>query len=56
MTRITLERYRNDPGLDLRLHAEARRERAAAMGRLLKTLMERLTLRPRPAQWIARLG
>jgi len=56
MEPITLERYLNDPELGLRLHAQARRARALTLHRLLKTLVERLTPRPRPIQWIARLG
>jgi hypothetical protein len=56
MEPITLERYLDEPGLDLRLYAEARRERAALMRRLLKALLERLTPRPGPVHWIARLG
>ncbi|HUN67738.1 MAG TPA: hypothetical protein VMU46_02995 [Burkholderiales bacterium] len=56
MTPITLERYLNDPGLGLRLYAEARRERAATLGRLLHALLDKLTPRPRQIHWIARLG
>ena len=56
MQPMTLERYLNDPGLDLRLHAQARRARTALMGRLLQSLVERLMPRPRPMHWIARLG
>ena len=56
MKPITLEGYLNDPGLALRLHAEARRERSALMRRLLTALVERLTPRLRPVRWIARLG
>ena len=56
MKPITQQRYLNEPDLDLRLHAEARRERAALMRRLLKALVERLTPRPGPVHWIARLG
>jgi hypothetical protein len=56
MEPITLERYLNEPGLGLRLHAEARRERAAAMHRLLKALLERLKPRVMAVHWIARLG
>jgi hypothetical protein len=56
MTPITLERYLNEPDLDLRLAAEARRARAELMGRLLKSLAVRLVPRPRPVHWIARLG
>jgi len=56
MQPITLERYLNEPGLDLRLHAEARRARSLEMHRLLKALVEWLTPRPRPIQWIVRLG
>jgi hypothetical protein len=56
MTPITLERYLNEPDLDARLHAEARRERAAAMHRLIKALAAWLTPRPRPVRWLARLG
>ena len=56
MQPITLERYLNEPGLDLRLQAEARRVRAALMGRLLNSLVERLTPRYRPVHWLARLG
>lgn len=56
MKPITLERYLNEPDFGLRLHAEARRERAALMRRLLKALAERLAPRPGPVHWIARLG
>jgi hypothetical protein len=56
MKPITLESYLNEPGLALRLHAEARRERSVLMGRLLKALVERLTPRLGPVHWIARLG
>jgi hypothetical protein len=56
MKPITLEGYLSDPGLDLRLHAQARRERAALMRRMAMALMERLTPRPGPVHWIARLG
>jgi len=56
MTPITLERYLKEPGLDLRLYAEARRERAATLRRLLKALGEKLTPQPRGIRWIARLG
>jgi len=56
MKTITLERYLNEPGLDLRLQAEAQRARAAMMGRLLKSLLERLTPHARPVHWLARLG
>ena len=56
MTPITLERYLNEPGLAPRLYAEARRERAATLRRLLKALVERLTPRPRQLRRIARLG
>ena len=56
MTPITLERYLNEPGLGLQLYMEARRERAATVGRLLKALIERLTPQPRTIHWIARLG
>jgi len=56
MTPITLERYLNEPGLHSRLHAEARRERAATLRRLLKALVDRLTPRPSPVRWLARLG
>jgi hypothetical protein len=56
MNPITLERYLNEPGLDLRLHAEAHRARAEMVGRLLKALVERLWPRSRPVHWIARLG
>jgi len=56
MEPITLERYLNEPGLDLRLHAEARRARSMEMRRLLNALVERLTPRSRPIHWIARLG
>jgi hypothetical protein len=56
MNPITLDRYMNEPDLDLRLHAEARRARAALMGRLFNSLVERLTPRPRPIHWLTRLG
>ena len=56
MQPITLERYLNEPGLDLRLHAEAHRARAEMMGRLLKSLVEQLRPRSRPAHWLARIG
>lgn len=56
MEPITLERYLNEPDLVLRLHAEARRERAAAMHGLLKALLERLKAPVMPVHWIARLG
>ena len=56
MNPITLERYLNEPDLDLRLYAEARRARAAAMGRLLKSLLAKLTPRSRPLHWLARIG
>lgn len=56
MTPITLERYLNEPGLALRLYAEARRERGATLRRLLKALWQGLTPRPHPVRWIARLG
>jgi hypothetical protein len=56
MQPMTLERYLNDPGLDLRLHAQARRARAALMGRLVAALVERLTPRAQPGDWLARLG
>jgi len=56
MKPITLERYLNEPELDLRLFAEARRVRAEWLARQLKALVARLTPRPRPVHWIARLG
>ena len=56
MEPITLERYLNEPDLDVRLHAEARRARTVLMGRLLISLLERLTPRPGRIHWIARLG
>jgi hypothetical protein len=56
MNPITLERYLNEPELDLRLHAAARRARAALMGRLFNSLLERLTPHARPGAWLARLG
>jgi len=56
MQPITLERYLNEPGLDLRLHAEAHRARAAMMGCLLKSLVEQLRPRSRPAHWLACIG
>ncbi len=56
MQPITLERYLNEPDLDSRLHAAAHRARAELMGRLLKSLVERLTPRPQPVRWLARLG
>jgi hypothetical protein len=56
MKPITLERYLNEPDLDLRLHAQAHRARAALMGRLLAALVERLTPRAQPGDWLARLG
>ena len=56
MNPITLERYLNEPGLELRLHAEARRARAAEMGRLLGSLVEQLKPRSRPNHWLARIG
>ncbi len=62
MTPVTLERYLNEPDLGLRLYAQARRERAATVRRLLKALLERLaprerlSSRPRALRWIARLG
>jgi hypothetical protein len=54
MEPITLERYLNEPGLDLRLQAEARRARSQAMHRLLKELVERLTPCAQPVRWLAR--
>jgi hypothetical protein len=56
MKPITIERYLNEPDLAARLHAEARRERAAYLHRLAKALLERLTPRRRTFHWIARLG
>jgi len=56
MNPITLDRYLNEPGLALRLHAAARRARAVEMDRLLKALLERLTPRAQPARWLARIG
>jgi len=56
METLTLERYLNEPDLDGRLHAAARRERARLMHRLLKQLVEQLTPRAQPARWLARLG
>jgi hypothetical protein len=56
MNPITLERYLNEPELDLRLAAAARRARAESMARLLKSLVELLAPRPGPACWLARLG
>ena len=56
MNPITLERYLNEPGLDLRLYAEARRARAATIGRLLKSLFAQLKPRSRPLHWLARIG
>ena len=56
MTPITLERYLNEPDLRARLDAEARRERAAALHRLLRALVEWITPRARPVRWLARLG
>jgi hypothetical protein len=56
MTPITLERNLNEPGLYSRLRAEARRERAATLHRLLKAVVHGLTPRPRPVHWLARLG
>jgi len=56
MKTLTLERYLNEPETDLRLHAAARRERAALMGRLAGSLLGRLAPRPEPAHWLAQLG
>ena len=56
MRPITMEQYLNEPDLAARLHAEARRERAAYLYRLAKALIERLTPRRRTIHWIARLG
>ena len=35
--KISLEQYRNDPSIRIKLHAAARRERAAAIRRFLIT-------------------
>lgn len=56
MRPITMERYLNEPELATRLHAEARRERAAYLYRLAKALIGRLAPRRRTIHWIARLG
>ena len=66
MNRITLEQYLNDPETEHRVYAQARHDRALAIGALLGSLMGSLllgagallkALKPaRPARWVERLG
>ena len=66
MNRITLEQYLNDPKMEHRVYAQARRDRALAIGALLGSLLGSLVLRAgallqalkptRPARWVERLG
>ena len=66
MNRITLEQYLNDPEVEHRVYAQARHDRALAMGNLLGSFLASVfnrasallqALKPaRPGRWIERLG
>ncbi|HMA90370.1 MAG TPA: hypothetical protein VKP89_16670 [Burkholderiales bacterium] len=54
MPHIDIDTWRGDAGIDLRVHAAARRERAEMMYRLLARLGTRLGRKMRvPASWSA---